>query len=67
MTKSNKFILEYLKGKDYTSPSEIGRAYGKFIKTSSLSYHSAWASPKCLKLVSDGKLLRNNRGWYKLV
>ena len=66
LTSTQYWILDYLEGKEYTSPSEIGRAYGKFINTKSLSYHSAWASPRCLALNLKGLLLRSDRGWYKL-
>jgi len=63
------FIIEYLKGRDFTSPTEIGEAYGVFkhgphhFKT---GYHSAWASPRCKKLVEKGILERNERGHYRL-
>jgi len=59
------FILEYLKGKDYwTSPTLIGNAYGN---THGMSERgSSWASPKCIKLVKKGLLIRNGYGHYKL-
>lgn len=53
------FILKYLRGKEWTSPTEIGKAYRKGL-------HSAWASPRCRKLVEKGLLERNAKGWYKL-
>jgi len=63
---SHKFILKYLKGKDFTSPTEIGIAWGLFRTDLLGNYHSGWASPICLKLVELGLLIRNNKGWYKL-
>lgn len=51
-------ILRYLRGKNWTSPTQIGMDLHR--------QHSAWASPKCLKLVAAGKLRRSKRGWYKL-
>lgn len=59
MTKTKQFILSYLKGKEFTSPTEIGSAYCQGL-------HSAWASPKCLSLTKEGYLERNDKGWYKL-
>jgi len=68
MTKTKEWIVEYLKGKDYTSPTEIGRVYGNTLKGNPYhNYHSAWASPKCKQLVADGKLIRNSKGHYKLL
>ena len=52
------WILEFLKGKDWTSPTEIGDRYG--------GKGSMWASPKCKKLVEQGLLERSDRGWYRL-
>lgn len=58
MTAEQRWILAFLKGKDWTSPTEIGREYGRL--TGSPYMHSAWASPKCLKMVEAGLLERNN-------
>ena len=65
----DEFILEFLKGRDFTSPSTIGEAYGRYkhgdhhYKT---GYHSAWASPRCKRMVRNGELLRNELGHYRL-
>jgi len=53
------FILDYLCGEGWVSPTQIGKAWGP-------GYHSAWASPYCKKLVKEGLLLRNRRGHYCL-
>ena len=64
---SNKqWISEYLKNKDFTSPSEIGRAHAKAFNLSPWTHHSAWASPICKKMVAEGILVRNENGKYKL-
>lgn len=65
LTKNQEWIIDYLRGKDYVSPSVIGWAHAKAFGYS-LSHHSSWASPICLKLVNLGILLRNERGHYKL-
>jgi len=62
--KHQDFIINYLKGKDFTSPSEIGRAFGRGKEG---IYHSSWASPKCKKLVEMGLLERNEKGHYRIV
>lgn len=55
-------IMEYLEGKDFTSPNEIGaRALG-----ASLWNGSAKASPVCLQMVKDGRLERSKRGHYRI-
>jgi hypothetical protein len=67
--KPKEFIINYLDGKDFTSPSDIGAAYGEFkhgLHHCKTGYHSALASPKCLKLVKQGILKRDHRGWYRL-
>jgi hypothetical protein len=52
-------VLGYLKGRNWTSPTELGRViWGK-------GRHSSSASPTCLKLVKAGKLERNQRGHYR--
>lgn len=62
-----EFILGYLEGKDFTSPTEIGKAYGwQTYGDHGRGYHSSWASPHCLALVKQGKLERNPKGWYRL-
>ena len=54
-------VLGYLAGRDWTSPTEIGRTvWGK-------GHHSSSASPVCLRLVRKGKLVRNERGHYRLL
>lgn len=63
------FILEFLKGRDFTSPSDIGEAYGRYKHGDfhhKAGYHSAWASPRCKRMVRHGQLLRNDRGHYRL-
>ncbi len=55
-----KWIVDFLKGKCWTSPTRIGNAYGGG------QCHSSWASPKCLRLVEMGLLERDDRGWYRL-
>lgn len=64
--KNEQWIAEYLKGKDYTSPTEIGRAHANAFNIVSLTHHSAWASPICKRMVEKGILLRNDKGKYKL-
>lgn len=72
--KSNKeksidnetFILSYLYGRDYTSPTEIGRAHAEMFGIKSLNHHSSWASPICKRMVKKGLLIRNDKGHYKL-
>lgn len=63
---NEQWITEYLKGKDYTSPTEIGRAHAQMFGINSLSHHSAWASPICRRMVEKGLLIRNDKGHYKL-
>jgi hypothetical protein len=55
-------ITDKLKGRDWTSPTWIGQHAGKQGYCSA----SAWASPKCKKLVKSGYLERNERGQYRL-
>jgi hypothetical protein len=68
LTKSQNWILKYLYGRGFVSPTQIGNAYGdsKFGNNSFHSYHSAWASPKCKKLVELGLLERNKKGYYAI-
>jgi len=65
-TRPIAFIIQYLKGKDWTSPTEIGKAYGRSINSTGCDMHSAWASPRCKQLVEKELLIRNKNGWYKL-
>lgn len=65
MSKQCEWILKFLRGRDWTSPTEIGNEYSYYLGVP--GYHSSWASPKCLSLVKEGLLERNKRGWYKLV
>jgi hypothetical protein len=69
LTKSEKWILQYLDKRGWTSPTQIGRAYGdsKHGNNSFHTYHSAWASPECKKLVEKGLLERSEKGHYKKV
>ena len=67
--KPDEFILEFLKGKDFTSPTDIGERYGEYkhgLFHWKSCYHSAWASPRCRKLVEKGLLERNKLGHYRL-
>ena len=68
MTKTQEWIVRYLKGRGWCSPTQIGLAHGdsKHGNPSFHSYHSAWASPKCLDLVKKGVLKRSDKGHYKL-
>lgn len=50
-------VLEYLKGKDFISPTEIGALWGG---------RSSIASPVCMSLVELGLVERNPMGHYKL-
>ena len=59
LTQRQKLVLDFLKGKDFTSPTEIGYAV--------LGGHSAVASPVCKKLVELGLLVRSPKGHYQLV
>ena len=61
VTSRQEEVLEYLRGKDWTSPTVIsGAVWGG-------RHHSASASPVCLRLVKKGLLKRNNRGHYRTV
>lgn len=57
-TKNQKIVLEYLEGKDFTSPTEIGHQLGG---------HSAIGSPVCKQLVKLGLVERSPKGHYRLV
>jgi hypothetical protein len=71
MSEQMDLIIAFLVGKDWTSPTEIGRMYTEYgIREGFLDkwklYHSSWASPKCKRLVEEGYLERNEKGWYRL-
>lgn len=69
VTKTEEWVLAYLQGKNWTSPTEIGGAYGDFKHGQfhyKSGYHSAWGSPRCKSLVEKGYLERNNNGYYRL-
>ena len=50
-----------MKGREWTSPTEIGMSFGKEYNKA-----SGWASPKCLQFVADGIMERNDHGHYRL-
>lgn len=52
-------ILQFLEGKDWTSPTTIAKAIRPGLD-------SRWASPKCKRLLKAKLLRRNSRGQYKL-
>lgn len=54
-------VIAYLRGKDWTSPTEIGG------KVWGYPHHSSTASPVCKRLVARGLLERNGRGHYRLL
>lgn len=68
MTMHDKIekTIEYMKmvalkeGRDWITPTEIGRFVGGPKK------HSSYGSPICLKMVELGIAEKNNKGWYKL-
>jgi exoribonuclease II len=64
-TISQQWVLDYLKDKDFTSPSVIGIAHAREFGLG-MDHHSAWASPICKRLVERGLLERNNKGHYRL-
>jgi len=60
LTERQKQVLGFLKGKDWTSPTEIGReVWGQ-------GHHSSSASPVCKRLVKVGALERNDDGHYRI-
>lgn len=65
LNTTDQWILRFLFGKDWTSPTSIGKAYGA--ENNKKDLHSAWASPKCKKLVGFGLLERSENGYYRLV
>lgn len=59
LSRSEK-VLQFLKGKDWTSPTDIGKSlWGP-------KHHSSSASPVCLRMVEKGLLERNDRGHYRI-
>lgn len=62
ITFQQQKILDYLSGREWISPTELGEKVGLKQYNSS----SSWASPKCLALVKSGHVTRNRRGQYKL-
>lgn len=54
-------VIAYLRGKEWTSPTEIGGMVWGF------PHHSATASPVCKRLVERGLLERNERGHYRIL
>lgn len=66
LTKNEQWILDYLKGKDYVSPTVIGKSHASVTGSAGFTHHSSWASPICLRLVKKGLLVRNEKGHYKL-
>jgi hypothetical protein len=59
LTDRQKQVLAFLKGKGWTSPTEIGRSvWGD-------GHHSSSASPVCKRLVQLGALERNDAGHYR--
>lgn len=57
LTERQQIVIDYLKGKNFTSPTEIGSLFGN---------HSAIGSPLCKRLVVLGLLKRNKKGHYRL-
>ena len=64
---NEQWITDYLKDKDYTSPTDIGRAHAAMFGIKSLNHHSSWASPICKRMVKKWLLIRNDKGHYKLI
>ncbi len=60
MTHNEQRVLDFLRGKEWVSPTEIG----KTLQPTSM-YGSPWASPVCKRLVNKGLLQRNDKGWYR--
>lgn len=56
-----KQVVAFLERRDWTSPTEIGRAvWGP-------GHHSATASPVCKRLVEGQWLERNEQGHYRII
>lgn len=69
LTKTESWIINYLSGRGTCSPTQIGTAYGDHLhgNNSFHCYHSAWASPRCKKLVEKGLVERSDKGHYRLM
>lgn len=65
--ESADWICSFLEGKDFTSPSIIGRAHADAHGIQSENHHSSWASPICKRMVAEGLLERNQDGCYRLL
>ena len=65
--ESADWICSFLEGKDFTSPSVIGRAHADAHGILSEHHHSSWASPICKRMVAEGLLERNQDGCYRLL
>lgn len=65
--ESADWICSFLEGKDFTSPSVIGRAHTDAHGIQSRNHHSSWASPICKRMVAEGRLERNQDGYYRLL
>jgi hypothetical protein len=59
VTDRQRAVLAYLTGKDWTSPTDIGRNVWGW------PHHSATASPVCKRMVAIGLLERNSKGLYR--
>ena len=67
LTNNEQGVLEYLRGKEWVSPTQIGHEVGGRIEShyGSRLRHSSWASPICLRLTNTGLLQRNDKGHYR--
>lgn len=65
--ESADWICSFLEGKDFTSPSVIGRAHADAYGILSEHHRSSWASPICKRMVAEGLLERNQDGCYRLL
>ena len=71
-TKNEVDILDFLKDREYVSPTEIGNVVGGYVIDANYvsgykkRRHSAWDSPICLRMVKKRLLKRNKKGWYKI-
>jgi len=57
--KREEIVYEYLKGRDWTSPTQIGREL--------FNSHSQVGSPICKRLVAKGLVERSKNGWYRII